>query len=143
MYYLLDNFCGISVLSQDQIKVVIRNRITCTNCLQSDDQEDIHMILKLNVAGNVNSAFNNYSNEEVLLNRECPVCLSKQNAYLEKRVVVAGKHVIIHLKRYLLDDGGWVKDMSLVNCVSEQLSFSVDLDDEDNLNKTAIAVMIG
>ena len=25
--YLLDNFCGISVLSQDQIKVVIRNRI--------------------------------------------------------------------------------------------------------------------
>ena len=29
--YLLDNFCGISVLSQDQIKVVIRNRITCTN----------------------------------------------------------------------------------------------------------------
>ena len=58
--YLLDNFCGISVLSQDQIKVVIRNRITCTNCLQSDDREDIHMILKLNVAGNVNSAFNNY-----------------------------------------------------------------------------------
>ena len=39
--YLLDNFCGISVLFQDQIKVVIRNRITCTNCLQSDDREDI------------------------------------------------------------------------------------------------------
>ena len=87
--------------------------ITCTNCLQSDDREDIHMILKLNVAGNVNSAFNNYLNEEVLLNRECPVCLSKQNASLEKRVVVAGKYVIIHLKRYLLNDGGWVKDMSL------------------------------
>ena len=63
--YLLDNFCGISVLSQDQLKVVIR--ITCTNCLQSDDQEDIHMILKLNVAGNVNSEFNNYLNEEVIL----------------------------------------------------------------------------
>ena len=121
--YLLDNFCGISVLSQDQIQVVIRNRITCMNCLQSDDREDIHMILKLNVAGNVNSAFNNYLNEEVLLNRECPVCLSKQNASLEKRVVVAGKYVIIHLKRYLLNDGGWVKDMSLVDCVSEQLSF--------------------
>ena len=58
------------------------------------------MILKLNVAGNVNSAFNNYLNEEVLLNHECPVCLSKQNASLEKRVVVAGKYVIIHLKRY-------------------------------------------
>ena len=134
--YLLDNFCGISVLSQDQIKVVIRNRITCTNCLQSDDREDIHMILKLNVAGNVNSAFNNYLNEEVLLNRECPVCLSKQNASLEKRVVVAGKYVIIHLKRYLLNDGGWVKDMSLVNCVSEQLSFSVDLDDEVQCRKS-------
>ena len=26
--YLLDNFCGISVLSQDQIKVVIRNRMS-------------------------------------------------------------------------------------------------------------------
>ena len=89
--YLLDNFCGISVLSQDQdqIKVVIRNRITCTNCLQSDDREYIHMILKLNVAGNVNSAFNNYLNEEVILNRECPVCLSKHSASLEKRVVVA------------------------------------------------------
>ena len=134
--YLLDNFSGISVLSQDQIKVVIRNRITCTNCLQSDDREDIHMILKLNVADNVNSAFNNYLNEEVLLNRECPVCLSKQNASLEKRVVVAGKYVIIHLKRYLLNDGGWVKDMSLVNCVSEQLSFSVDLDDEVQCRKS-------
>ena len=134
--YLLDNFCGISVLSQDQIKVVIRNRITCTNCLQSDDREDIHMILKLNVAGNVNSAFNNYLNEEVLLNRECSVCLSKQNASLEKRVVVAGKYVIIHLKRYLLNDGGWVKDMSLVNYVSEQLSFSVDLDDDVQCRKS-------
>ena len=125
--YLLDNFCGISVL----IKVVIRSRITCTNCLQSDDREDIHMILKLNVAGNVNSAFNNYLNEEVLLNRECPVCLSKQNASLEKRVVVAGKYVIIHLKRYLLNDGGWVKDS-----VSEQLCFSVDLDDEVQCRKS-------
>ena len=94
------------------------------------------MILKLNVAGNVNSAFNNYLNEEVLLNRECPVCLSKQNGSLEKRVVVAGKYVIIHLKRYLLNDGGWVKDMSLVNCVSEQLSFSVDLDDEVQCRKS-------
>ena len=46
---ILDNFCGVSVLSQDQIKVVIRNRITCMNCLQSDDREDIHMIVKLNV----------------------------------------------------------------------------------------------
>ena len=36
------------------------------------------MILKLNVAGNVNSAFNNFLNEEVILNRECPVCLSKR-----------------------------------------------------------------
>ena len=50
--YILDNFCG----AQDQIKVVIRNRITCMNCIQSDDREDIHMIVKLNVAGNVNSA---------------------------------------------------------------------------------------
>ena len=94
------------------------------------------MILKLNVAGNVNSAFNNYLNEEVLLNRECPVCLSKQNASLEKRVVVAGKYVIIHLKRYLLNDGGWVKDMSLVNCVTEQLFFSDDLDDEVQCRKS-------
>ena len=53
--YILDNFCGVSVLAQYQIKVVIRNRITCMNCLQSDDREDIHMIVKLNVAGNVNS----------------------------------------------------------------------------------------
>ena len=45
--YILDNFCGMSVLAQDQIKIVIRNKITCTNCLQSDDQEDIHMIVKL------------------------------------------------------------------------------------------------
>ena len=134
--YLLDNFCGISVLSQDQIKVVIRNMITCMNCLQSDDRQDIHMILKLNVAGNVNPAFKNYLNEEVILNRECPVCLSKHNASLEKRVVVAGKYVIIHLKRYLLNDGGWVKDMSLVNCVSEQLYFSVDLDDEVQCRKS-------
>ena len=55
---------------------------------------------------------------------------------LEKRVVLAGKYVIIHLKRYLLNDGGWVKDMSLVNCVSEQLSFSVDLDDEVQCRKS-------
>ena len=53
------------------------------NCLQSDDQEDIHMIVKLNVAGNVNSAFGNFLNEEVILDRECPVCLSKHNASLE------------------------------------------------------------
>ena len=121
--YILDNFCGISVPAQDQIKVVIRNMITCTNCLQSDDGEDNHMVLKLNVAGNVNAAFNNFLNEEVILNRECPVCLSKHNASLEKRVVVAGKYLIIHLKRYLLNDWGWVKDISLVNCVMEQFFF--------------------
>ena len=94
------------------------------------------MILKLNVAGNVNSAFNNFLNEEVILNRDCPVCLSKHNASLEKRVVVAGKYVLIHLKRYLLNDEGCMKDMSLVNCVSEQLSFSVDLDGEVQCRKS-------
>ena len=128
--YILDNFCGISVLAQDQIRVVIRKRITCMNCLQSDDREDVHMIVKLNVAKNVNAAFDNFLNEEVILDRECPVCFSKHNASLEKRVVVAGKYLIIQLKRYLLNDGGWVKDMSLVNCVMDQLSFCVDLDDE-------------
>ena len=112
--YVLDNFCGISVLAQDQIRVV-----TCMKCLQSDDREDIHMIVKLNVAKNVNTAFDNFLNEEVILDRECPVCLSKQNASLEKRVVVAGKYLIIQLKRYLLNDGGWVKDTSLVNCVMD------------------------
>ena len=75
-------------------------------------------------------------NEEVILDRECPVCLSKHNASLEKRVVAAGKYLIIHLKRYLLDDGGRVKDMSLVKCAMEQLSFSVDLDDEDHCRKS-------
>ena len=94
------------------------------------------MIVKLNVAGNVNSAFGNFLNEEVILDRECPVCLSKHNASLKKRVVVAGKYLIIHLKRYLLDDGGWVKDVSLVNCVTEQLSFSVVLDDEVHCRKS-------
>ena len=58
------------------------------------------MIVKLNVAGNVNDAFNNFLNEEVIFNRDCPVCLSKHNASLEKRVVVAGKYLIINLKRY-------------------------------------------
>ena len=31
--YILDYFCVVSVLAQDQSKVVIRNRITCMNCL--------------------------------------------------------------------------------------------------------------
>ena len=53
---------------------------------------------------------------------------------LEKRVVVAGKYLIIQLKRYLLNDGGWVKDMSLVNCVLDQLSFSVDLDNGPSID---------
>ena len=95
--YILDNFCGISVLGQYQIRVVIRNRITCMNCLQSNDREDIHMIVKLNLAKNVNTAFDNFLNVEVILDRECPVCLSKHNASLEKRVVVAGKYLIIQL----------------------------------------------
>ena len=50
------------------------------NCLQSDDRQDIHMIVKLNVAGNVNSAFGNFLNEEVILDRECPVCLSGEES---------------------------------------------------------------
>ena len=51
-------------------------------------------------------------------------------------MVVAAKYLIIQLKRYLLNDGDWVKDMSLVNCVMEQLSFSVDLDDEVQCRKS-------
>ena len=82
--------------------------------------QDIHMIVKLNVAKNVNTA----------------VCFSKHNASLEKRVVVAGKYLIIQLKRYLLNDGGWVKDIGLVNCVMDQLSFSVDLDNEVQCRKS-------
>ena len=53
------------------------------------------MIVKLNIAGNVNDAFNNFLNEEVIFNRDCPVCLSKHNASLEKRVVVAGKYLLL------------------------------------------------
>ena len=51
-------------------------------------------------------------------------------------MVVAGKYVIIHLKRYFLNDGGWVKEMNLVNCVSELLSFSVYFDDEVQSRKS-------
>ena len=51
-----------------------------------------------------------FLNEEVIFNRDCPVCLSKHNTSLEKRVVVAGKYLIINLKRYLLNDGGWMKE---------------------------------
>ena len=80
--------------------------------------------------------YNYFLNEEVIFNRDCPVCLSKHNASLEKRVVVAGKYLIINLKRYLLNDGGWVKDMSLVKCVMGQLSFSVDLDDDVQCRKS-------
>ena len=62
--------------------------------------EDIHMIVKLNMAENVNTAFDNFLNEEVILDRECPVCFSKHNASLEKRVVVAaGKYLIIQFKK--------------------------------------------
>ena len=39
-------------------------------------------------------------------------------------------------QKILLNDGGWVKDMSLVNCVMEQLSFSVDLDDDVQCRKS-------
>ena len=77
------------------------------------------MIVKLNVAGNVNSAFNNSLNEEVILDRECPVCLSKHNASLEKRVVVAGKYVIIHLKRYLLNNLSMFCSLSKITLVHE------------------------
>ena len=63
--YIFDSFCGISVLGQDQIRVVIRKRITCTNCLQSYDREDIHMIVKLNVAENVNTAFDNFGTNKL------------------------------------------------------------------------------
>ena len=52
--------------------VPVSERVTCMNCLQSDDKEDIHMIVKLNVAKNVNTAFDNFLNEEVILYRECP-----------------------------------------------------------------------
>ena len=84
--YLLDKFCGISVLAQDQIRVVIRKMITCRNCLQSDDREDIRMIVKLNVAGNVNAAFNNFLNEEVILNREMSSLLANIYVYGYVRV---------------------------------------------------------
>ena len=56
------------------------------NCLQGHDREDIHMTVKLNVAGNVNSSFGNFLNKEFILDRECPVCLFKHNASLEKSV---------------------------------------------------------
>ena len=74
------NCRGISGLALDQIRVVIRKRITCMNCLQSDDREDVHRVVKLNVAKPVNAAFENFLNEEVILDRECPVCFSKHNA---------------------------------------------------------------
>ena len=48
----------------------------------------------------VNSAFGNFLNEEVILDRECPVCLSKHNAYLKKRVVVAGKYLVVNSYQY-------------------------------------------
>ena len=57
-----------------------------------NSQQDVPEVL---VAKNVNTAFDSFLNEEVILDRECAVCLSKHNASLEKRVVVAGKYLII------------------------------------------------
>ena len=52
---------------------------------------------------NKHCTFYNFLNEEVILDRECPVCFSKHNASLEKRVVVAGKYLIIQLKKIFVE----------------------------------------
>ena len=99
LIYLLDSFCGVSLLAKDQIKVVIKKRITCTNCLERNYQEDDYRILDLNVAGDVNLAFSILLTEEVILDRYCEVCMARHYASLEKRVGVSGKYLIIQFKR--------------------------------------------
>ena len=89
------------------------------------------MIVQLNVAGDVNTAFNSFLREEIL-DHECLSCSHKQ-ASMEKKVVVTGKYIIVQLKRYLLNDGGWVKDVNLVKCVGDQLSLLVGMDNEVRL----------
>ena len=84
---------------------------------------------ELNVAVDVNTAFDTFLKEEVIFDHECSACLHKQ-ASVEKRVVVTGKYIIVQMKRFLLYDGGWVKDVNLVKCVGDQLSLSVGMDDE-------------
>ena len=134
--YILDDFCGGSILAQDQIKVLIKKRTTCNNCMQSCEQEEMHMMLKLNVANSVKVALDEFLAEETIFDRDCPFCLSKHDASLEKRVAVVGRYLIVQLKRYLLDDGGWVKDMSLVKCVESLLPICVELDDEVQCQKS-------
>ena len=90
----------------------------------------MHRILKVNMAVNVNLVINKLLAEEEILDRYCGVCEASHNASQEKRVAVSGRYLIVQLKRFRLNEGNWIKDLSLVRCADEQLSFSVDLDDE-------------
>ena len=60
---------------------------------------------------------------------DCPVCLSKQSASLEKRIVASGQYLILHLKRYRRNCNVFVKDDKLVECLND-LILPVREDDE-------------
>ena len=93
-------------------------------------------MVKLNIPKSVNDSFHKLVEEEIIESYDCQVCLTNHNASLEKRVVEAGRYLIFQLKRYKENGESWVKDLSLVDCVSKELSLSVSVDDEVQCRKS-------
>ena len=128
-------FCIKSVLSHDQIKVVIRKTITCNNCHESHYIEEYQNLLKVNVVKDPSCAINDLLVEEVMEDLDCPVCSSKQSASLERRIMASGQYLIVHLKRYEFNDGRLVKDHKIVECLNG-LILPLKMDEEINCTKS-------
>ena len=104
---LLDELVGSSVLAKDLITTTVRSVITCDTCQFDSVSEESHTVIPTPVCNSINDSFSEFLAPLTLTGNNkwlCPLCNSKQDSTKEMFVSSLGDIIIIHLKRFKVDE---------------------------------------
>ena len=143
---LLDELVGSSVLAKDLITTTVRSVITCDTCQFDSVSEESHTVIPTPVCNSINDSFSEFLAPLTLTGNNkwlCPLCNSKQDSTKEMFVSSLGDIIIIHLKRFKVDEKNIPSKNCLpVECFSEPLKVPFRVDDDILLSKSYSLVAI-
>ena len=115
---LLEDLKGVSAVAKEAIETKLQVTSVCTKCFSSSTIEDSHAMLSVPVASSIQDAIDKFLDDAPLTGNNkynCLQCRKIRNGYQQTRITHAPMSLVIHIKRYISNDGKTRKDTSIIN----------------------------
>ena len=137
---ILEELIGSSVLAKDLITTTVRSTITCDTCQFASVSEENLTIIPIPVSNSIGDSFSEFLAPKTLNGENkwlCPLCESRQDSTIEVCISGSGDVVIIHLKRFQMNQNNQLSKNCLpIKCFNESFKIPTRVSENVFFNKS-------